>query len=135
LIGGAGNDLFYGEGGDDILLFGEGFDQLYGGTGSDQFVINTNDGLADKIYDFVGGVGGDILNVTDILSGFDPLSDAISDFVQLVNNGDGDTEVQIDTDGVGGDFTTAVVFEGGINDTLADLINNGNLVADQSVVV
>ncbi len=135
LIGGAGNDVLYAEGGDDILVIGDGFDQAYGGTGSDSFLVSVIDSFADKILDFETGVGGDVLNITDVLSGYSPVDDAISDFVQLVNNGNGDTEVQIDFDGTGGEFVAAAVIVGGTDDTLADLLANGNLVADQSIVV
>ncbi len=134
LIGGAGNDVLYGEAGDDILVIGDGFDQAYGGSGADQFVFDLFDGLVDKIYDF-DSAEGDVVNITDILQGFDPMADVLSDFVQLVQNG-GDTELQVNADGdAGGAFTTLAVFDSGISDTLADLINNGNLVADTSVVV
>lgn len=134
LIGGAGNDIMYGEAGDDIIVMGDGFDQAYGGSGSDQFVFDVLDALTDKINDFETGVGADVLNITDILQGYDPLTDAIGDFVQLVQNG-ADTEVHVNADGdVGGVFTAIAVFEGGISDTLTDLITNGNLVADQSAV-
>ncbi len=134
LIGGAGNDVLYGEAGDDILVIGDGFDQAYGGSGADQFVFDVLDGLADKIYDFDSGQG-DVVNITDILQGYDPLADALTDFVQLNQNG-GDTELQVNADGdVGGAFTTLAVFDGGISDTLADLINSGSLVADSSVVI
>jgi Ca2+-binding RTX toxin-like protein len=134
LIGGAGNDILYGEGGDDILVIGDGFDQAYGGTGSDVFAFDIGDALVDKIFDFETGIGGDVINVTDILSGYDPLSDAINDFVSLVQNGD-DTELHINADGVGTDFVAVAMFEGGIDGTLTDLINNGNFIADNAVVV
>ena len=134
LIGGAGNDIMYGEAGDDIIVMGDGFDQAYGGSGSDQFVFDVLDALTDKINGFETGVGGDILNITDILSGYDSLTDVIGDFVQLVQNGS-DTEVHVNADGdAGGAFTAIAVFEGGVSDTLSDLITNGNLVADQSAV-
>lgn len=135
LIGGAGNDILYGEGGDDILVIGDGFDQAYGGTGSDTFLVNMVDALADKIHDFESGAGGDVLNITDILSGFNPVADALSDFVQLVDNVNGDTEVHVDSDGVGGDFVAIAILVGGTDDTLADMISNGNIVGDQSIVV
>lgn len=135
LIGGGGNDIMYGEAGDDILVLGEDFDQAYGGSGSDQFVYFVLDSVVDKIMDFETGVGGDTLNIAGILENYDPLNDAISDFVMLVQNGS-DTEVHVNADGdVGGAFTAIASFEGGVSDTLADLINNGNLVADTGVAI
>jgi len=136
LIGGAGNDILYGEGGNDLLIVGEGLDTMTGGEGSDTFAFDTLDQDADIIKDFETGENGDILNISDILENYDPLSDAISDFVELTDNG-GDTEIGINADGdAGGNFETLAVIEGGIGDqTLSDLIANGNLVADQSVTV
>lgn len=132
LIGGAGNDILYGEAGDDILIIGNGFDQVYGGSGADQFVYDIGDGLADKIFDFNAGEG-DVLNISNILTAYDPLTDVLTDFVDLVQNGS-DTEVHISPNG-DGNFGAVAVFDGGINDTLADLINNGNLVADVFIPV
>ncbi|USO05292.1 MAG: type I secretion C-terminal target domain-containing protein [Rhodospirillales bacterium] len=135
LIGGLGNDILYGEGGDDVLFIGEGFDQAYGGTGSDTFVMLLPDALADKIFDFEAGVGGDILNIADILVGYSTVDDALSDFVQLVQNGS-DTELHINADGdIGGTFEAIAVFDGGLNATLADLIADGNIEAETSIPV
>lgn len=134
LIGGAGNDILYGEAGDDILVVGEGTDEIRGGSGSDTIVYDFLDAATDTIIGFETGAGGDILNITDILVDYDPLEDAIADFVQLSANGD-NTDILIDADGTGGDFVTIATIEGGISDTLTDLMNNGNLVADTSVVV
>lgn len=139
LIGGAGNDMLYGEAGSDTLVVGEGFDQIYGGSGIDLILYNAtafvNYGAADRIFGFETGATGDKLNISNILQGYDPLTDAIADFVKLVNSG-GDTEVQINADGdFGGAFTAIAIFDGGISQTLAQLITAGNLVADQPMTV
>lgn len=135
LYGGAGNDIIDGGVGDDILIGGAGADTLYGGQGQDTFVFDTMDGFADTVEDFHAGAGGDVLNITDLLQGFDPLAGAISDFVQLVNGG-GNTELRVNADGdAGGVFTAVAIIEGGIGGaTLADMINNGNLVANQAAL-
>lgn len=135
LIGGAGNDILYGEAGDDILVIGDGFDQAYGGTGSDVFVLQFVDALADKIYDFDASVGGDVLNIADILFNYDALDDVLSDFVQLIDNG-GDTELHVNSDGdIGGVFAVVAVFDGGLDATLADLVTHGNIEAEISVTL
>mgnify|MGYP001605036782 FL=1 len=136
LYGGAGNDILDGGLGDDVLFGGAGADTLYGGQGSDQFVFDAMDGFADTVKDFEAGPGGDVLNITDILQGFDALSDAISDFVQLVSSG-ANTEVRINADGdAGGAYTAVAIIEGGVGGaTLANLISSGNLVADQAPVL
>ena len=134
LIGGAGDDILYGEAGDDILVIGNGRDEAYGGSGSDQYVYDLGDALGDTIYGFEDGVGGDVINISDILQNYDAVEDALSDFVQLVQNGD-DTELHINADGdVGGAFTAIALIDGGLDATLEALVTNGNLVADNSAV-
>lgn len=130
LYGGAGNDILDGGVGDDILTGGEGADTLYGGHGDDRFVFDVMDGFADIVKDFETGPGGDVLDIGDILQGYDALNDAIGDFVRLVANG-ADTELQINADGdLGGVFAAVAIIEGGLGGAaLADLINNGNLAA------
>ena len=136
LIGGAGNDVLFGEAGDDLLVVGEGADDIYGGSGADVIYFDFFDALAETVFGFETGVDGDVLNITDILIGYDPMADALSDFVQLVNSGD-DTLVQINDDGdVGGTYETLAIIEGGVGgETLATLITNGNIVADQSITI
>jgi Ca2+-binding RTX toxin-like protein len=133
LIGGAGNDILYGQDGNDILIIGDGGDDAYGGRGSDQFVFDVFDNHVDTIHDFGLGAGNDVLNITDILEGYDALSDNLANFVQVLKL-NGDTHININADGVGTDYAQMVVLTG-VETTLADLINNGNLVANQSVVV
>ena len=55
LFGGSGNDTLYGESGSDVLSGGSGNDTLYGGTGNDVL----SGGLGNDIL--IGGVGDDIL--------------------------------------------------------------------------
>lgn len=136
LIGGIGNDTLYGEGGNDMLVVGAGLDQIHGGSGSDVIVYNFMDDLADRIYGFERGSGGDSLNITDILEGYDPGVDTLNDFVRLSVAG-GNTEVRVNADGdVGGVFTAIAVIMGGVGgQSIADLVSNGNMVLDQSVTV
>ncbi|MBI4031519.1 MAG: DUF4114 domain-containing protein [Proteobacteria bacterium] len=135
LYGGAGDDIIDGGVGDDILFGQQGADTLYGEQGSDVFAFDVMDGFVDTIKDFEVGAGGDALNITDILQGFDELTDLLNDFVRLADSG-GNTEVQVNADGdAGGIFTAIAIIEGGLGGaTLADLVNNGNLVANQSAV-
>ena len=127
IIGGAGDDIIYGEAGNDLLYIGQDFDQVYGGSGADTFFYLAADSLTDKIYDFSADEG-DSLNISVILSGYDPLTDAINDFVRLNDTGN-DTELLINADGdAGGDFTAVAIFEGGLDETLETLITNGNVI-------
>ncbi len=134
LIGGAGNDTLYGHDGNDILVVGEGTDEIHGGRGNDIIVYDFMDALVDTIHGFETGIGHDVLNITDILQGYDALTDAIADFVQIVAL-NGDTHVRVNADGDAGGVFTAIAVISGVETTLADMINAGNLVANQHVVV
>lgn len=136
LIGGNGDDVLYGEGGDDILIGGNGNDEIHGGLGSDTIVYNELVDGVDSIYGFETGEGGDSLNITDILDGFDG-GDDIADFVRLIQTAGGDTEVQVNVDGdVSGEFASLAIIQGGVGGASLDtLIADGNLVVDQSIVI
>ncbi|MCX2802075.1 putative Ig domain-containing protein [Microbulbifer thermotolerans] len=54
--GKAGNDTIYAGDGDDVIIGGPGADQLYGEGGNDTFIVEGNDGYADR---FEGGEGFD----------------------------------------------------------------------------
>lgn len=136
LRGGAAGDVLKGEGGDDILTGGLGKDQLYGGSGADMFVFEADTAYngTDIIRDFNIGEG-DTLNITDLLSGFDALSDNINDFILFVTNGT-NTDVQINSTGViGQSFLTAFTIEGGISASVNDLFANGTIITDQIAII
>lgn len=103
LRGDGGNDALYGDAGDDLLYGGSGTDKLTGGTGADGFTFDAASltGNRDTVRDF-NISEGDYLKLDGILSGFDPVSSAIADFVRLTESG-GNTIVAVDTNGaVGG---------------------------------
>jgi hypothetical protein len=131
LDGGAGNDILYGEGGDDILIIGDGADQAHGGEGADIFALTMVDASVDTIHDFDASEG-DVINITDVLESYDPLSDDIADFVRLVQIG-ADSQLQINADGQGS-FVAAALIIGGTDADIATMISNGSLVADQSAL-
>lgn len=127
LAGGAGNDRLYGGSGENTFIIGEGRDKAYGGKDQDTFVFESFDARADTIYGFEVGQGGDVLDLGDILSSYDPLMDDILDFVKVTEK-KGNAEIQINT---GSEFTTVAVIEGGVSDfTVHDLIQQGNLILD-----
>jgi Ca2+-binding RTX toxin-like protein len=135
LYGGEGNDLIYGGYGDDVLIGSAGRDTLYGEAGADIFVLDTLDGGPDTIKDF-NAAEGDSLNITDILSGYDESADDLTDFARLLDTSGGDTQLQINADGTSGGFINAAIIEGGTGDlTMADLVDMGALIADQSIIV
>ncbi|PTN12512.1 cadherin-like domain-containing protein [Nitrosomonas aestuarii] len=101
LDGGSGNDTLSSGDGDDILYGGDGADTLVGGAGADTFVFRQGDSGIDKIY--MNIADGDRLDVSDLISAYDPLSDAINDFVQITDNGANST-LSVDVDGGGDSF-------------------------------
>lgn len=52
-----GDNYFFGYGGDDVLIFGRGFDQAEGGPGADRFVFRGSRFGVDTIDDFDGREG------------------------------------------------------------------------------
>ncbi len=133
---GAGNDTLYGssatvtlngDAGDDTLYSGtvssetnintlnggDGLDTLYGSSGSDVFMFEAitafND--IDVIENF--GYTLDAIDLSALLTTYDPLTDDINDFVLLTEVGS-DTQVWVDTDGTGIGAVSQVVTQ--IND-------------------
>jgi Ca2+-binding RTX toxin-like protein len=119
--GGAGNDILMGVAGSnstlsggagrDLLIGGSGADVLTGGEGADVFRWSSDDLLSglDIITDFTSGVGGDQLNFSSLLTGFNLQLSKLSEFVQLVEGNSG-TTVRVDSNGlVGGLLFTEVV--------------------------
>jgi len=136
LDGGAGNDTLYGEGGDDIIIMGLGADTAYGGKGADVFAITLVDGQVDRIVDFDCDQG-DTLNVTDVLEGYDPLTDHIWNFVRFYVSNGVDYELQIRADGqYGSEWVTAAVVIGDGDGNLDNLLNlrDSALIATESAL-
>ena len=99
LDGGQGSDRLYGGRGDDLLFFGEGADYLYGGSGRDVFkaiAVDTIESATIRDFD----AREDLLDISDILTGYDPIADVLSDFVNVEASRSRAT-VYIDRDGSG----------------------------------
>lgn len=135
LNGGAGRDNLYGQDGDDTLLYGEGHDYLYGGAGADTFTAYETAGQDNDMafaFDF-DETEGDKLDVSDLLDGYDPLNDAISDFVNVAQASSyGITTLQIDRDGAGTehgwDNVIRLQGNGSIDTDVEQLITDGTLI-------
>ncbi|AEP08632.1 type I secretion C-terminal target domain-containing protein [Micavibrio aeruginosavorus] len=99
LYGGDGSDTLRGDAGNDVLYGGNGLDTLYGGSGADAFIFENATAFnnVDVIKDF-NVSQGDSLDLSDLLGGFDPLTDAITDFVQITESG-GNSSLFVDRDG------------------------------------
>lgn len=82
----------------------------------------------DIITDFEKGQ--DSLDISDILDGaFDPVSDAIADFIHLSSNGT-DTTVSVDLDGDGGEHapTTIAILQNTTWISADEMLNNGDII-------
>ena len=110
LTGGLGADSLSGGDGEDTLVGGAGQDVLTGGAGSDRFVFQYDEltqALPDVITDFKVGVGGDLIDFSDIhakniaagyASGFASQLPYSHGYIRLLQNGDS-TIVGYDRDG------------------------------------
>jgi len=88
LYGGDGVDRLEGRYGNDTLRGGLGNDELYGNAGADTFVWAVADvatGDRDNIRDFSVS-DSDVLDISDLLSGYDPMTDLLSDFVKITES-------------------------------------------------
>lgn len=128
LWGNAGSDVLKGGNGDDMLYGGAGHDMLYGGAGEDIFVFEGpfDANSSDLIADF--DAGDDTIHLSGVLEGFDPLTSAISDFVNIVDDGS-NSNVLVDIDGTGtGHSMTLLAVLKDITGLDADtLYNSGHL--------
>ena len=125
-MGLGGDDVIYGMDGDDVLYGGSGIDFLYGGDGADTFGFDDINGT-DHIQDF-SIAEGDMLNISDLLEGYDPVTDAIGDFVAVTSDGH-DTIISVDTDGGADNFVQIAIMHGvsGLSD-VDTLENDGTLI-------
>ncbi len=129
LYGGSGNDFLHDfSTGDDVFHGGDGDDRMYGGWGADTFVFKDGETGTDTIQSF-RMQDGDALDFSDLLDGYDPLADAITDFVSTREE-NGDTIVSVDTDGTS---TAASAYDVVILDNISglniqDMVNNNNLI-------
>ncbi len=125
-----GNDWIWGDDGDDTLSGDAGTDTLTGSSGADTFVFNdAGYGSSDTIADFNTGAG-DKLDLRDLLEEYDPLTDVLTDFVQITTSGS-NSFVKVDLDGTGGTYSWSQVASitgvTGLTDEDA-LVTSGNLL-------
>ncbi len=128
LNGGEGNDTIFGQEGDDLISGGLGDDLLYGGSGADTFLFESIlDGI-DMIMDF-DVLEGDILDLSALLSGYDPLQHALNDFIHM-DDRSGDTVVSVNTSGDGNiaNIVDIAILDGVINLDPMGLVNDGNMI-------
>jgi Ca2+-binding RTX toxin-like protein len=138
LIGGAGDDSLLGGLGNDTLEGGLGTDILEGGAGADTYVFaygGVDEG--DHIVGFTTGLGGDVLDLSDLLAGESLNAADLTDYLTFSTSG-GNTTITVETDGSifgsHNDFTIILdgVILSGADDQaiIQNLIDGGNLVTD-----
>ncbi len=104
IYGYSGNDKLYGDAGNDILVGGKGNDLLNGGSGADTFVYEkaTTFGFVDTI-DYFDPAEGDKIDLSDVLSSYDHLTNSIRDFIQVKwDFNKNEVTIAVDADGAGG---------------------------------
>jgi Ca2+-binding RTX toxin-like protein len=100
LFGGSGDDIIHGGFGNDIIHGQSGQDTLHGRTGADTFVFDSSAlSDVDTILDFTLS-DNDAVDISALLHAYDPLTDLITDFVQITDNGT-DSFLSVDQDGAG----------------------------------
>lgn len=132
LYGAGGADTLHGDAGSDILFGQGGADHLYGEAGADIFAFQaaTAYGASDTVHDF-SLAEGDVLDLRDLLTGYDSLTMSLTDFVEITDSG-ANSLLKVDQDGAGTafGFVQVATLTGvtGLTDEAA-LVTSGNLLA------
>ena len=140
LSGLAGNDILSGGGGDDLLIGGTGSDTLTGGAGKDTFKWMAGDaGGTDTIKDFTTGANGDVLDLSELLSGEHADASTLDHYLTFAPGpGSGKSTLTIDLDGAGSGTTTHTILFDNVDlaagksnlQIIQDLLDQGNLKVD-----
>ncbi|WP_257492991.1 DUF5801 repeats-in-toxin domain-containing protein [Aeromonas veronii] len=141
LKGLGGDDQLIGGLGNDILIGGLGSDTLVGGSGSDTFKWGAGDiGGVDVIKDFTTGSGGDVLDISELLTGEHANSGSLDAYLNFSSDGPGTNKstLTIDLDGSNGGTTHVIKFDSIDLTTLGNsdlqiiqkLLDDGNLKVD-----
>lgn len=129
--GSSGDDTLDAAAGDDLIIFGLGTDIVTGGADADIFALEAGclgSGI-DTVCDFSAG-DGDQLDLRGLLESYDPMTQAIADFVAYSVSG-GDTTIAVDAAGTGSSYTALATLTGvALTGTVADLVTNGQLIVD-----
>jgi Ca2+-binding RTX toxin-like protein len=119
------DDKLTGDGNNNALFGDNGADTLTGGLGSDVFEWNSVGEGVDLVTDFKAGIGGDTLQIGDVLENYDGNIDG---FVRFVAGGSG-VLFQVDFDGGGDNFVTLATLAGLSATTInaQQMLDDGNL--------
>ncbi|MCO4206186.1 type I secretion C-terminal target domain-containing protein, partial [Aeromonas taiwanensis] len=142
VIGGAGSDTLIGNGADNLLIGGLGNDILTGGDGKDTFKWQSGEaGSTDVIKDFTTGANGDVLDLSELLSGEHANATSLDQYLNFASGpGVNKSTLTIDLDGSAGGTATHTIFFDNVDLTvnstrsdqqiIQDLLNQGNLKVD-----
>ena len=83
MAGGAGSDTMFGGAGNDEIIFGTGSDTVAGGGGSNSFIWDQNAsiGKTQTILDFKAVPGGDLLDLSQLVTNFNGNAGSYVDLV------------------------------------------------------
>ncbi|WP_413037909.1 DUF5801 repeats-in-toxin domain-containing protein [Pseudovibrio exalbescens] len=143
LQGGAGMDTLRGGWGNDVLAGGAGADVLNGGFGDDIFVFKALDGTVDTVEDFVPdnvgfGLETDTMDVSALLDAvYGDATTKDASMVQVVDNGNGGADFQIDTDtsAAGQNWETIAYLDGVSQNDIINVVLDDQPQTDSSVMV
>jgi Ca2+-binding RTX toxin-like protein len=128
IIGNNAENVLSGGDGDDVLNGKSGHDTLFGGLGSDTFVIERDPVYSDSIEDF-SIAENDKIDISDLLSGYNPNVDDIHDFVMLEQWQDwAELKIDMNGDGFAYQYITVAQLNNVSGLDLDTMINNGNLI-------
>ena len=134
LYGGFGRDLLKGGLDDDLLVArGHGQSVMWGEQGSDTFAFDgLPEGKAHQIKDFT--FGEDVINISDLLDGYESLGSDINDFVRIFFRDEGRTDLKVNVDGEGYDWIPVVSILADFTGTSPGImLASGDLVADHKL--
>ena len=97
MTGDSGTAYFYGGSGNDLMIGGSGTNNMTMGTGNDEIKLEGSSSTTN-----VNGFDAthDTIHLEDVMSGFDALTDALSNWVQKTDTG-GSTVIAVDPTGTG----------------------------------
>ena len=125
LNAGPGSDALFGGNGKDLLVAGSGNATMNGGGSGDTFRFLRVSGHVDTVMDFHTGIG-DKIDVSQVLTGFDPATDTLGNFVHAARSGS-DTMLSVDPPG-SRHFSDIALLAGVHSFNAEALVASGNLV-------
>jgi hypothetical protein len=127
MTGDSGATNFIGGSGNDLMIGGSGTNTMTMGTGADE--IKVESATSTNTVSGFSIANGDSIHLEDVLTGYDPVHDALANFVQEATSG-GNTTFSVDPTGSGTFTAGPLITLGGVTglDDVATLVANGHLI-------